>query len=114
MELNESLKLFDFKRGAKIAGAGWPAYRGLGARLEWALINFMIDTHVDNGFEQWITPLVGRSDIMFGSAHLPKFEDQLFKINDNDYHLYLIPTSEAVLNGLHYDEIIDSRHDAPA
>ena len=108
LELNETLKLFDFKRGAKIGGSGWPAYRGVGARLEWALINFMIDTHVANGFEQWIPPLVGRSDIMFGSAHLPKFEDQLYKIHDEDTHLYLIPTSEAVLNGLHYDEILDA------
>ena len=107
LELNENLKLFDFKRGTKIVGAGWPAYRGLGARLEWALINFMIDTHLANGFEQWIPPLVGRSDILFGSANLPKFEDQLYKIQDKEDVLYLIPTSEAVLNGLHFDEIID-------
>ncbi|WP_194847238.1 serine--tRNA ligase [Candidatus Neptunochlamydia vexilliferae] len=106
LELNEKLHLFDFKRGAKIGGSGWPAYRGMGARLEWALINFMIDTHVANGFEQWIPPLLGRSDILFGSAHLPKFEDQLFKLRDKDHDLYLIPTSEAVLNGIHYDEIL--------
>ena len=108
MELNEKLQLFDFKRGAKIGGSGWPAYRGMGARLEWALINFMIDTHVSNGFEQWMLPLVGRPDILFGSAHLPKFEDQLFKLQDKDHHLYMIPTSEAVLNGIHYDEILDA------
>ncbi|QVL56199.1 MAG: serine--tRNA ligase [Simkaniaceae bacterium] len=108
MELNEKLQLFDFKRGAKIGGSGWPAYRGIGARLEWALINFMIDTHVSNGFEQWMLPLVGRPDILFGSAHLPKFEDQLFKLQDKDHHLYMIPTSEAVLNGIHYDEILDA------
>lgn len=106
LELNESLNLFDFKRGAKIGGSGWPAYRGFGARLEWALINFMIDTHLRNGFEQWIPPLVGRPDIMMGSAHLPKFEDQLFKLHDKDRDLYLIPTSEAVLNGIHFDEIL--------
>ncbi|NGX51241.1 MAG: Serine--tRNA ligase [Chlamydiae bacterium] len=108
LELNEKLGLFDFKRGAKIAGAGWPAYRGLGARLEWALINFMLDTHRANGFEQWIPPLMGRSEIMLGSAHLPKFEDQLYKVEEHESSLYLIPTSEAVLNGLHYDEILDS------
>ncbi|MCB1110647.1 MAG: serine--tRNA ligase [Chlamydiia bacterium] len=105
LELNETLHLFDFKRGAKIGGSGWPTYRGLGARLEWALINFMIDTHVSNGFEQWMLPLVGRPEILFGSAHLPKFEDQLFKLEDD---LYMIPTSEAVLNGIHYDEILDA------
>ncbi len=108
MELNEKLQLFDFKRGAKVGGSGWPTYCGMGARLEWALINFMIDTHVSNGFEQWILPLVGRPDILFGSAHLPKFEDQLFKLQDKDHHLYMIPTSEAVLNGIHYDEILDA------
>ena len=108
MELNEKLQLFDFKRGAKIGGSGWPTYRGMGARLEWALINFMLDTHVSNGFEQWMLPLVGRPDILFGSAHLPKFEDQLFKLKDKDHHLYMIPTSEAVLNGIHYDEILDA------
>ncbi|MCB1116109.1 MAG: serine--tRNA ligase [Chlamydiia bacterium] len=106
MELNEKLHLFDFPRGAKIGGSGWPTYRGLGARLEWALINFMIDTHIANGFEQWITPLACRPEIMMGSANLPKFEDQLFKFNDKDHHLYLIPTSEVALNGLHYDEIL--------
>lgn len=105
MELNEKLQLFDFERGAKIGGSGWPTYRGLGARLEWALINFMIDTHVSNGFEQWMLPLIGRPDILFGSAHLPKFEDQLFKLTDD---LFMIPTSEAVLNGIHYDEILDA------
>lgn len=108
LELNNILGLFDFKRGAKLAGSGWPIYRGLGARLEWALINFMIDIHIAHGFEQWILPLVGRTEIMFGSAHLPKFEDQLYKIDDKDDYLYLISTSEAVLNGLHYDEILDT------
>lgn len=108
LELGESLNLLDFKRGAKIGGSGWPAYRGLGARLEWALINFMIDTHIANGFEQWILPLVARPDILFGSANLPKFEDQLFKLHDKDHELYMIPTSEVVLNGIHYDEILDS------
>ncbi|MCB1081517.1 MAG: serine--tRNA ligase, partial [Chlamydiia bacterium] len=106
MELNEKLHLFDFPRGAKIGGSGWPTYRGLGARLEWALINFMIDTHIANGFEQWITPLACRPEIMMGSANLPKFENQLFKLSDKDHHLYLIPTSEVALNGLHYDEIL--------
>jgi len=107
LELNEILGLFDFKRGAKLAGSGWPVYRGLGSQLEWALIHFMVDTHIAHGFEQWILPLVGRSEIMFGSAHLPKFEDQLYKIHDKDGYLYLISTAEVVLNGLHYDEILD-------
>ncbi len=105
VELNERLHLFDFKRGAKISGSGWPIYRDMGARLEWALINYMIDTHLDNGFQMWMMPHLVRPEIMFGSGQLPKFEKQLFKISDEDYQLYLIPTSEVALNGLHFDEI---------
>lgn len=105
VELNEKLDLFDFKRAAKISGAGWPAYKGMGARLEWALINYMIETHVKNGFMQWIPPLLVRRDIVFASGQLPKFENQQFKINDPDFHLYLIPTAEVPLNGLHSEEI---------
>lgn len=106
LELNDRLDLFDFKRGAKIAGTGWPVYRGLGARLEWALLNYMIDTHIKNGFEQWMPPALVKREVMYGSGQLPKFENQQFKINDEDYHLYLIPTAEVPLNGLHLDEIM--------
>lgn len=107
VELNEKLKLFDFVRGAKTSGSGWPLYVGFGARLEWALLNYMLDTHRKNGFTQVIPPLLVRPEIMYGSGQLPKFESQLFKINDPDYHLYLIPTSEVSINGMHYDEILD-------
>ncbi len=106
VELNERLNLFDFKRGAKISGAGWPVYRHMGARLEWALLQYMLEIHIKNGFTQWIPPLLVRPPIMFGSGQLPKFDSQLFKINDPDYHLYLIPTAEVSINGLHLDEII--------
>jgi len=106
VELNERLCLFDFKRGAKISGSGWPVYRDLGARLEWALLNYMIDIHLENGFQMWMVPHLVRPEIMFGSGQLPKFEKQLFKISDEDYQLYLIPTSEVALNGLYYDEIL--------
>lgn len=106
VELNEQLQLFDFKRGAKIAGTGWPVYRDVGARLEWALINYMLSIHLKNGFTQFMPPLLVRREIMFGSGQLPKFDNQQFKINDEDYHLYMIPTSEVPLNGLHFDEIL--------
>lgn len=105
VELNDKLHLFDFARGAKISGSGWPTYHGLGARLEWALLNYMIDIHLENGFEMWMVPHLVRPEIMYGSGQLPKFEKQLFKIRDEDYELYLIPTSEVALNGLHNDEI---------
>jgi seryl-tRNA synthetase len=106
VELNETLNIFDFKRGAKIAGSGWPVYRGLGARLEWALLNYMIGIHIKNGFEQWIPPIVVRREVMYGSGQLPKFDNQQFKIQDDDFNLYLIPTAEVPLNGLHADEVI--------
>jgi seryl-tRNA synthetase len=105
VELNEKLGLFDFSRGAKISGSGWPTYKNMGARLEWALINYMIDTHIGNGFEMWMVPHLVRPDVMYGSGQLPKFEKQLFKLHDDDYELFLIPTSEVALNGLHNDEI---------
>jgi seryl-tRNA synthetase len=107
VELNEKLKLFDFSRGAKITGSGWPLYVGMGARLEWAILNYMLDIHRKNGFTQVIPPLLVRPEIMYGSGQLPKFESQLFKLHDSDYHLYLIPTSEVSINGMHYDEILN-------
>ena len=107
MELGESLKLFDFQRGAKVTGSGWPVYRGLGARLEWALINYMLSIHIKNGYEQWIVPLAVKRETIFGSGQLPKFEDQQFKITDKDFDFFLIPTSEVSLNGLHMDEILE-------
>lgn len=108
VELNEKLNILDFKRGAKLSGAGWPVYRGLGARLEWALINFMIETHIKNGFEQWIPPLLVRKEALYNVGQLPKFDNQQFKLDDADYPLYLIPTAEVSLNGLHADEIFSA------
>ncbi len=107
VELNELLHLFDFKRGAKISGSGWPVYKGLGARLEWALINFMIETHLNNGFEQWIVPLLVREQMMFGAGTLPKFSGQFYKLEDKEFPLYLVPTAEVALNALHLDEILE-------
>ncbi len=107
VELNEKLHLFDFARGAKMSGSGWPLYTDLGARLEWALINFMLDTHRKNGFKQVMPPLLVRPEMMYGVGQLPKFEQQLFKLRDDDYHLYLIPTAEAAVNAMHYDEILE-------
>lgn len=106
VELNEKLHLFDFKRGAKISGSGWPVYKGLGARLEWALIQYMIETQIKNGFTQIMPPILVRRDTMYASGQLPKFENQVFKVKDDDYDLFMIPTSEVSLNGLHMDEMI--------
>jgi seryl-tRNA synthetase len=105
LELNEKLHLFDFVRGAKITGTGWPVYCGMGARLEWALINYMVETHIKNGFTQWMPPALVRPEILYGAGMLPKFDNQQFKIQDQDFNLYLIPTAEISLNGLHSEEI---------
>lgn len=106
LELNEHLNLFEFQRTAKTSGAGWPAYRGWGARLEWALLNYMIDIQILNGFEFWLPPLLVHPHIMFGSGQIPKFEGQFYEVKNDDETLYLVPTAEVVMNGLHYDEII--------
>jgi seryl-tRNA synthetase len=107
VELNEKLQFFDFARGARMSGSGWPLYKGMGARLEWALLNYMLDIHRKNGFIQVIPPLLVRPETMYGSGQLPKFGSQLFQIRDEDYQLYLIPTSEVPLNGMHIDEIFE-------
>lgn len=107
VEIATDLDLIDFERGAKVAGRGFPIYKGLGARLEWALLQFMIDYHIENGYEMHLLPHLAKPEALFHAAQLPKFEDQLFKIRDEDYHLYLIPTSEVVLNGMHSEEIFD-------
>lgn len=108
VELSEKLNLFDFKRGAKIAGSGWPIYRGWGARIEWALLQYMMSVHIKNGFEQWILPVVVKPEIMYGSGQLPKFANQQFKVEDEDHRLFMIPTAEIALNGLHLDEIVEA------
>lgn len=107
LELAEGLDLLDFARGSKMSGAGWPIYKGWGARLEWALVQFMLNTQIKNGFTPYLLPHLVRKEMMQGVGQLPKFESQLFKIHDEDYHLYLIPTAEAALNALHFDEILE-------
>lgn len=107
LELGEALRLFDFSRGAKMTGAGWPVYRGPGARLEWALINYMLEVNIKNGFEMMMVPLAVKRETIFGSGQLPKFEDQQFHITDKDYDFFLIPTAEVSLNGLHINEILE-------
>ncbi|MCH9625979.1 MAG: Serine--tRNA ligase [Chlamydiales bacterium] len=106
LELNELHHLFEFQRTAKTTGTGWPAYKGMGARLEWALINYMIEIQQLNGFEFWLPPLMVRPPIMFGSGQIPKFDGQYYEVGEDEHKLYMIPTAEVVLNGLHYDEIL--------
>ncbi len=106
VELNDKLKLFDFERGARLTGSGWPIYTGMGARLEWALLNYMIDFHVKDGWQQIMPPIAVKRDALFSAGQLPKFENQQYKIAEEENPLYLIPTAEVALNGMHSDEIL--------
>ncbi|OGN66503.1 MAG: serine--tRNA ligase [Chlamydiae bacterium RIFCSPLOWO2_01_FULL_28_7] len=107
IELNEKLDLFDFEKGVKISGSGFVVYKDRGAKLEWALLNYMLDTHRGNGFKHIMPPILVKDEVLYASGQLPKFKDQSYKIDDADYKLYVIPTAEVPLNGMHIDEIID-------
>ncbi len=105
-ELAEDLDIIDFDRAAKIAGARFALYKGVGARLERALINFMLDTHTDiNGYTEVLPPVLVNEASLTGTGQLPKFADDLFKCADDD--LWLIPTAEVPVTNIHRDEIID-------
>jgi len=104
-ELGEQLGILDFERAAKISGARFAVYRGLGARLERALANFMLDLHIDeHGCTELLTPYLVTRDTMCGTGQLPKFEDDAFKTVDDE--LFLIPTSEVSVTNLHAGEIL--------
>jgi len=110
LELNESLNLFDFERAVKISGTGFTIYKDMGAQLEWALINYMLDIHRQNGYTQIMPPILVKNSTMYGSGQLPKFKDQSYKIIDEENEFYVIPTAEVSLNGLYLDEIIDEEN----
>ncbi|MGL4366890.1 MAG: serine--tRNA ligase [Brevinemataceae bacterium] len=105
-EILTDLNLWEPERAAKISGRGFPLLRGVGARLEMALINFMLDHNIANGAEQLWLPFAVLDQALFGTGNLPKFEEDLFKIADSD--LYLNPTAEVALTNLYREEIIDS------
>jgi seryl-tRNA synthetase len=104
-ELGEDLNILDFERGAKLGGARFTLYRGLGARMERALINFMLDLHTgEHGYTEHITPLLVRREICEGTGQLPKFEDDMYKTTDE---MFLISTSEITLTNIHRKEILE-------
>ncbi|KAB7887991.1 serine--tRNA ligase [Poseidonibacter ostreae] len=96
----------DFERGVKLAKSRFAALKGEGARMERALINYMLDFNRQRGFEEWYVPFMANSNALQGTGQLPKFEDDLFKIEGED--LYLIPTAEVQLTNLVNDEILAS------
>ncbi len=105
-ELGVNLDILDFERGSKLGGSRFTVYKKAAARLERALINFMIDTHTsEHGFTEILTPQLVRKEMMIGTGQLPKFEDDMYKISDEE--MYLIPTAEVTLTNLYNGEILD-------
>lgn len=103
--LGQSLGLFDFEAGAKISGSAFAVYRGQGARLERALINFLLDLHTTrHGYTEISPPLLVRPECLVGTGQLPKFGDQVYHSSTDD--LYLIPTAEVPVTNLHREEIL--------
>jgi seryl-tRNA synthetase len=104
-ELGEQLGILDFERAGKLAGARFSLLRGAGARLERALINFMLDLHTDrHNYVEILPPFMVNRDTMTGTGQLPKFEDDLFHLDDPDF--FLIPTAEVPVTNIHRDEIL--------
>lgn len=104
-DLGPELGMIDFDRGVKLAGTRFYLLGGMGARMERALINFMIDAHNQAGFKEWWPPVITNQDSLFGTGQLPKFEEDLYHVQPD---LYLIPTAEVQLTNIHRDEILDA------
>jgi seryl-tRNA synthetase len=105
VEIGKDLDILDLDRAAKITGARFALYKGLGARLERALINFMLDLHTnEHGYTEVLTPFMANTDSFIGTGNLPKFEEDLFKIEGTNF--YLIPTAEVPVTNIHRDEIL--------
>jgi len=108
-ELGESLGILDLERAAKITGARFAVYWDLGAKLERALTNFMLDLHTrEHGYTEVLPPYIVNAESMYGTGNLPKFEADLFKVPHNGKNLYLIPTAEVPITNLYRDETLDS------
>jgi seryl-tRNA synthetase len=105
-DLGEELGILDFKNGAKITGARFTLYWDLGAKLERSLINFMLDLHTcEHGYREVLPPFMVNRATMTGTGQLPKFEEELFKVEGTDY--YLIPTAEVPVTNIHQDEVLE-------
>ncbi len=105
-DIGEGLDILDFERGAKISGARFTVYKGLGARLERAVIQFFLNTHTEeSGYTEVFPPYMVNRASMTGTGQLPKFEEDAFKVSNNGY--FMIPTAEVPVTNLHRDEILD-------
>lgn len=107
VQLGNSLKLFDFERASKLSGNNFSLYTGMGARLEWALINYFIDEHIKDGYEMVLPPHIVGEVSGYTAGQLPKFVDDVYWLKEEDQ--FLIPTSETSLTSLFRDEILDEK-----
>ena len=108
LEIGEALGILDFKAGAKLSGSGFPVLRGQGAALERALISFMLDVHTkEHGYTEVFTPFLVTPQTMQGTGQLPKFEEELFRIERDN--LYLIPTAEVSVTNMHREDVFDEK-----
>jgi seryl-tRNA synthetase len=107
-ELGEALGIIDFERGVKLSGSRFYVLKGAGARLQRALIQWFLDLHGKQGYQETYTPFVVRAHCMEGAGQLPKFRDNLYR--DEDAGLWLVPTAEVPLTNLYADEILDKEH----
>ncbi|MET4561016.1 seryl-tRNA synthetase [Lysinibacillus parviboronicapiens] len=104
-DIATDLQIVDFERGAKVTGSRFLFYRGLGARLERALMSFMMDLHAEeHGYEEMLPPVIVNRDSLTGTGNLPKFEEDLFKLEETDY--FMIPTAEVSVTNFYRDEIL--------
>ncbi|NLL34301.1 MAG: serine--tRNA ligase [Clostridiales bacterium] len=111
VDICTDLGIIDYPRGAKLAGSGFWVYRGLGARLEWALINYFIDTHIADGYELLFVPHMLNYDSGLTAGQFPKFEDDVFWVQEDEpgRKRFLLPTAETALVSMHRDEILDEK-----
>ncbi len=108
-DLGVNLDILDFERASKLTGARFTLFRGYGAKLERALINFMLDLHTgEHNYMEMATPFMVNKDSMIGTGQLPKFEEDMFHIPSKDY--YLIPTAEVPLTNIYRDEILEEKN----
>ncbi|PKN02596.1 serine--tRNA ligase [Candidatus Dojkabacteria bacterium HGW-Dojkabacteria-1] len=105
VQLGEELQLFDFERASKMSGSNFSMYKGMGARLEWALINYFVDEHIKDGYEMIIPPHIVGEQSGYCAGQLPKFKNDVYWLEDEDQ--FLIPTAETVLTNIYRDEILN-------
>ncbi len=106
-EVAEALDILDFERGAKVSGSRFLYYKGLGARLERAIYNYMLDLHVEkHGYTEMITPYLVNEQSMYGTGQFPKFKEDVFQLTD-ERNLTLIPTAEVPLTNYYANEILE-------